>query len=155
VQGAALNPVTGELWTNEHGPKGGDELNLTRAGENYGWPLVSYGTEYSGAKISERGEAPGVTAPVHSWVPSIATSGLLFYTGDKFPQWRGSAFVGGLKTQMLVRLELDGSRVVREERLLENTVNQRVRDVEQGPDGFIYLLTDAVNGRLLRMEPAT
>jgi len=155
VQGAALDPVTGELWTNEHGPKGGDELNLTRAGENYGWPLVSYGTEYSGAKISERGEAPGITAPVHYWVPSIAASGLLFYTGDKFPKWRGSAFVGGLKTQMLVRLELDGTRVVREERLLENTVNQRVRDVEQGPDGCIYLLTDAVNGRLLRMEPAT
>lgn len=155
VQGAALDPLTGELWTNEHGPKGGDELNLTRAGENYGWPLVSYGTEYSGAKISERGEAPGVTAPVHYWVPSIATSGLLFYTGDKFPQWRNSAFVGGLKTQMLVRLELDGTRVVREERLLEKTVNQRVRDVEQGPDGCIYLLTDAVNGRLLRMEPAT
>ena len=155
VQGAALDPATGELWTNEHGPKGGDELNLTRAGENYGWPLVSYGTEYSGAKISERGEAPGITAPVHYWVPSIATSGLLFYTGDKFPKWRGSAFVGGLKTQMLVRLELDGTRVVREERLLENTVNQRVRDVEQGPDGCIYLLTDAVNGRLLRMEPAT
>jgi len=155
VQGAALDPVTGELWTNEHGPKGGDELNLTRAGENYGWPLVSYGTEYSGAKISERGEAPGITAPVHYWVPSIATSGLLFYTGDRFPKWRGSAFVGGLKTQMLVRLELDGPRVVREERLLEDTVNQRVRDVEQGPDGCIYLLTDAVNGRLLRMEPAT
>jgi glucose/arabinose dehydrogenase len=155
VQGAALDPVTGELWTNEHGPKGGDELNLTRAGENYGWPLVSYGTEYSGAKISERGEAPGITAPVHYWVPSIAASGLLFYTGDKFPEWRGSAFVGGLKTQMLVRLELDGTRVVREERLLENTVNQRVRDVEQGPDGCIYLLTDAVDGRLLRMEPAT
>ena len=154
VQGAALHPVTGELWTNEHGPKGGDELNVTRAGENYGWPLVSYGTEYSGKTISELGEAPGVTAPVHHWVPSIATSGLLFYTGDKFPAWRGSAFVGGLKTQMLVRLELDGAKVVGEERLLQDAVRDRVRDVEQGPDGYIYLLTDSPNGRLLRMEPA-
>jgi len=155
VQGAALHPVTGELWTDEHGPKGGDELNVTRAGHNYGWPLVSYGTEYSGAKISDSGEAPGVTAPVHYWVPSIATSGLLFYTGNKFPAWRGNAFVGGLKSQMLVRLELDGERVVREERLLQDSLRQRVRDVEQGPDGFIYLLTDAPDGRLLRMEPAT
>jgi len=155
VQGAALHPVTGELWTDEHGPKGGDELNITRAGRNYGWPLVSYGTEYSGAKISDSGEAPGVTAPVHYWVPSIATSGLLFYTGEKFPAWRGNAFVGGLKTQMLVRLELDGERVVREERLLQDSLRQRVRDVEQGPDGFIYLLTDEKDGRLLRMEPAT
>jgi glucose/arabinose dehydrogenase len=154
VQGAALHPTTGELWTDEHGPRGGDELNVTRAGENYGWPLVSYGTEYSGAKISDSGEAPGVTAPVHYWVPSIATSGLLFYTGDKFPQWQGSAFVGGLKTQMLVRLELDGMRVVREERLLESIVKDRVRDVEQGPDGYIYLLTDSPAGRLLRIEPS-
>lgn len=155
VQGAALHPQTGELWTDEHGPKGGDELNVTRAGENYGWPLVSYGTEYSGKTISASGEAPGVTAPIHRWVPSIATSGLLFYTGDRFPAWRGNAFVGGLKSQMLVRLELDGARVVHEERLLEGVVRDRVRDVEQGPDGFIYLLTDAPEGRLLRMEPAS
>ena len=154
VQGAALNPATGELWTDEHGPKGGDELNITRAAENYGWPLVSYGTEYSGEKISDSGVAPGVTAPVHYWVPSIATSGLMFYTGSRFPAWRGSAFVGGLKAQMLVRLELDGERVVREERLFERIVNQRVRDVEQGPDGDIYLLTDEGKGRLLRIEPA-
>ncbi len=154
VQGAALHPQTGELWTDEHGPKGGDELNVTRAGENYGWPRVSYGTEYSGKTISASGEAPGVTAPIHRWVPSIATSGLLFYTGDRFPAWRGNAFVGGLKSQLLVRLELDGARVVREERLLEGVVRDRVRDVEQGPDGFIYLLTDSPDGRLLRMEPA-
>jgi glucose/arabinose dehydrogenase len=154
VQGAALHPVTGELWTNEHGPRGGDELNRTLPGLNYGWPVATYGTEYSGATISERPTAPGVEAPVHHWVPSIATSGLIFYTGDRFPQWRGNAFIGGLKSQQLVRLELEGNRVVREERLLRGEIRQRVRDVEQGPDGLIYLLTDEGKGRLLRLEPA-
>lgn len=154
VQGAALHPVTGELWTNEHGPRGGDELNRTLAGRNYGWPVVTYGVEYSGAKISDSPTAPGIEPPVHYWVPSIATSGLLFYTGDRFPKWRGSAFVGGLVSKQVARLEMDGDRVVSEERLLEGVVNQRVRDVEQGPDGLIYLLTDEKNGRLLRIEPA-
>ncbi len=154
VQGAALHPVTGELWANEHGPKGGDELNRVLPGRNYGWPTVSYGTEYTGGKISDGGTAPGIEPPVHYWVPSIATSGLMFYTGAQFPAWRGSAFVGGLKSQQLVRLRLDGDRVVEEERLLRGVVKERVRDVEQGPDGYIYLLTDEDNGRLLRLQPA-
>ena len=154
VQGAALHPKTGELWTHEHGPRGGDELNRTLAGRNYGWPTVSYGIEYSGGKISDSPTAPGIEPPVHHWVPSIATSGLLFYSGDRFPKWRGSAFVGGLASKQVARLEMDGDRVVSEERLLEGVVEQRVRDVEQGPDGFIYLLTDEKKGRLLRMEPA-
>lgn len=154
VQGAALHPQTGELWTNEHGPKGGDELNRTLAGRNYGWPTVTYGVEYSGAKISDSPTVPGFEPPVHYWVPSIATSGLLFYTGDKFPQWRGNAFVGGLASEQVARLELDGDRVVHEETLLKGVVGQRVRDVEQGSDGCIYLLTDAKEGRLLRIEPA-
>ncbi len=154
VQGAALHPMTGELWTNEHGPKGGDELNRDLPGRNYGWPKVTYGVEYSGAKISNSGTAPGIEAPVHYWVPSIATSGLLFYTGERFPQWRGSAFVGGLASKQVARLEMDGNRVVREERLFEGVVKERVRDVEQGPDGLIYLLTDESDGRLLRIEPA-
>jgi len=154
VQGAALHPVTGELWTDEHGPRGGDELNRTLAGRNYGWPKVTYGVEYSGAKISDSPTAPGIEPPVHYWVPSIATSGLLFYTGDRFPRWQGNAFVGGLKSEQLSRLELDGNEVVHEEVLLRGVVGDRVRDVEQGPDGLIYLLTDEGDGRLLRIEPA-
>jgi glucose/arabinose dehydrogenase len=154
VQGAALHPATGELWTNEHGPRGGDELNRTLAGRNYGWPRVTYGVEYSGLKISDTPTAPGIEPPVHYWVPSIATSGLLFYTGDRFAKWRGNAFVGGLASKQLARLELDGDRVVHEETLLEGVVGQRVRDVEQGPDGLIYLLTDEDDGQLLRIEPA-
>jgi len=154
IQGAALHPGTGELWTNEHGPKGGDELNRTLPGLNYGWPKVSYGVEYSGAKISDSPTAPGIEPPVHYWVPAIATSGLLFYTGDRFPDWRGNAFVGGLKSKQLSRLVLDGDRVVHEEVLLRGVIDQRIRDVVQGPDGLIYLLTDEDNGRLLRIEPA-
>jgi len=154
VQGAALHPVTGELWANEHGPKGGDELNRVLPGRNYGWPTVSYGVEYSGAKISDSGTAPGIEPPVHYWVPSIAISGLIFYTGERFPAWRGSAFVGGLKSQQLVRLKVEGDRVAEEERLLRGVVKERIRDVEQGPDGYIYLLTDEENGRLLRLQPA-
>jgi glucose/arabinose dehydrogenase len=154
VQGAALHPATGELWTNEHGPRGGDELNRTLAGRNYGWPTVTYGKEYSGKTISESPTAPGIEPPVRYWVPSIATSGLLFYTGERFPQWRGNAFVGGLAGQQLSRLELDGNRVAHEEAMFKGTLNLRVRDVEQGPDGLIYLLTDEDDGRLLRIEPA-
>jgi len=154
VQGAALHPATGELWTHEHGPKGGDELNRTLAGRNFGWPLVTYGKEYSGKTISESPAAPGIEPPVHYWVPSIAASGLLFYTGTRFPKWQGNAFVGGLASQQLSRLEFDGNRVVHEEVLFKGTLNQRVRDVEQGPDGLIYLLTDEDDGKLLRIEPA-
>jgi glucose/arabinose dehydrogenase len=154
VQGAAIHPQTGELWTDEHGPKGGDELNVTRAGRNYGWPVITYGREYSGGKVSDSTSKPGMEQPVHYWVPSIAASGLLFYTGDVFPKWRGNAFVGDMKNGSVARLELDGEKVVREERLLEGKLNTRVRDIEQGPDGAIYLLVGDGEGRLLRLEPA-
>jgi glucose/arabinose dehydrogenase len=154
IQGAALHPATGELWTNEHGPRGGDEINRTLAGRNYGWPLVTHGTEYSGKSITDRTSAPGMESPAHHWTPSIAVSGLAFYDGQRFPGWRGNAFIGGLKSQQLVRLELDGDRVVHEERLLRGELRSRVRDVRQGPDGYLYLLTDETNGRVLRIEPA-
>jgi glucose/arabinose dehydrogenase len=154
IQGAALHPVTGELWTNEHGPRGGDEVNRTLGGRNYGWPVISYGVNYDGSKVSDLTEKPGMEQPQHYWVPSIAVSGMIFYTGDRFPHWKGNVFVGGLKSQQVVRLELDGARVVHEERLLRGVIKERVRDLEQGPDGLIYLLTDEENGRLLRIEPA-
>jgi glucose/arabinose dehydrogenase len=152
-QGAALHPVTGELWSTEHGPKGGDELNIARAGRNYGWPVITYGTAYSGETIGIRTHREGMEQPIHYWVPSIATSGLAFYTSDRIPGWTGSLFVGGLAGRVLSRLELDGERVRHEERLFE-TLRERIRDVRQGPDGFLYLLTDSPQGRLLRIEPA-
>jgi glucose/arabinose dehydrogenase len=154
VQGAAIHPQTGELWTDEHGPMGGDEVNVDRAGRNYGWPVITYGREYSGEKITDITSKPGMEQPVHYWVPSIATSGLLFYTGNLFPEWRGNAFVGGMKTGSIARLELDGERVVHEERVLEGRLGGRARDLEQGPDGAIYLLVGDSGGRLLRVEPA-
>jgi len=153
AQGATLNPDTGELWTAEHGARGGDEINIPQAGKNYGWPVISYGREYSGAKIGEGTSKPGLEQPVYYWDPSIAPSGMTFYTGDKFPAWRGNLFVGALKFQMLVRLEIDGHHVVKEERLLEE-MGDRIRDVVQGPDGYLYLLTDEDDGRILRIEPA-
>jgi len=154
MQGAALHPQTGRLWTHEHGPQGGDEINIIRPGENYGWPVITYGVNYGiGTKIGEGTHKDGMTQPVHIWVPSIAPSGMMFYTGDKFPQWRGNLFVGALKDRMLVRLELDGEKIVREERFLQETVG-RIRDVRQGPDGLIYLLTDDDNGKLVRLRPA-
>jgi len=154
-QGAALHPLTGELWIHEHGPRGGDELNVVRAGNNYGWPVITYGAEYiSGAAIGEGTRKEGMVQPLHYWDPSIAPSGMAFYTGSRFPDWRGDLFVGALKSQMLVRLELDGEQVVEEEWILEGTLG-RIRDVRTGPDGFIYLLTDAPDGRLVRLEPGT
>ena len=152
VQGAALHPQTGELWTVEHGPKGGDEINIARAGANYGWPLVTYGVAYSGEVLGVGAEREGIVKPVKYWVPSIATTGLAFYTGDRLEQWRGNVFVGGLYG-MLVRLELDGEKVVREERLLTE-LKDRIRDVRQGPDGCLYVLTDSPRGRLLRIDRA-
>lgn len=152
VQGAALDPATGQLWAVEHGPKGGDELNLIHAGANYGWPLVTYGTAYSGDRIGVGTERVGIEKPVHVWVPSIATTGLLIYDGAALPQWRGNVFVGGLYG-MLVRLQLEDGRVVHEERLLES-LNERIRDVRQSPDGRIYALTDGPQGRVLRIGPA-
>jgi len=155
MQGAALHPQTGQLWTHEHGPQGGDEINVIRAGVNYGWPVITYGANYgTGTKIGEGMAKPGMAQPLYYWVPSIAPSGMAFYNGDKFPRWRGDLFVGALKDQMLVRLKLDGEKVVREERLLKGRLG-RIRDVRAGPDGFIYLLTDEQNGVLARLEPAS
>jgi glucose/arabinose dehydrogenase len=154
IQGAALHPETGELWTNEHGAKGGDELNRTLGGRNFGWPLVTFGTEYSGAKISDRTQAPGLESPVHYWVPSIATSGLAFYTGDAIPAWNGNVFVGGLKANQLARLELRDGKVVHEERLFGDALKKRIRAVVNGPDGALYLLTDESQGQVLRVTAA-
>jgi glucose/arabinose dehydrogenase len=154
IQGAALHPETGELWTNEHGPKGGDELNRTLGGRNYGWPLVTYGVEYSGAKVSDKQEAPGLESPVHYWVPSIATSGLAFYTGSALPAWKGDAFVGGLAARQLARLELRDGQVVHEERLFAKELGKRIRTVVNGPDGALYLVTDEGDGQILRVVPA-
>lgn len=152
VQGAALHPQTGELWTHEHGPQGGDELNLTEAGRNYGWPVITYGGEYgSGAKIGEGTAKAGMEQPVVHWVPSIATSGMAFLTSDRYPGWKGDLFVGALRSQVLVRLRLDGRKVVQQERLLQD-LNQRIRDVRQGPDGWLYLLTDSSDGQVIRLQ---
>jgi aldose sugar dehydrogenase len=153
VQGAALNPATQRLWTIEHGARGGDEINIPEAGKNYGWPIITYGRDYSGEKIGEGTAKAGLEQPIYYWDPSIAPSGATFYTGDKFPKWRGNLFVGALASQLLVRLELDGARVTHEERLLED-LGERIRDVRTGPDGFLYLLTDNTDGRLLRIEPS-
>lgn len=152
VQGAALHPVTGQLWTAEHGARGGDEINHPEAGKNYGWPVITYGVDYSGARIGVGTHKEGMEQPVYYWDPSIAPSGMTFYTGDAFPRWKGDAFVGALAGQLLARLEFDGDRIVREERLLRG-FGERIRDVRQGPDGFLYLLTDGAQGRLLRLKP--
>ncbi|MDP2682090.1 MAG: PQQ-dependent sugar dehydrogenase [Deltaproteobacteria bacterium] len=153
MQGAALHPITGELWTHEHGPQGGDEINVMRAGRNYGWPVITYGVNYGlGTKIGEGTHKPGMEQPLYKWVPSIAPSGMAFYEGDKFTAWRGNLLVGALRGEMLVRLELDGEKVVKEERLVRTAIG-RIRDVRVGPDGYIYLLTDESNGMLARLEP--
>jgi glucose/arabinose dehydrogenase len=152
VQGAALHPASGELWTHEHGPQGGDEVNVTEAGKNYGWPLVTFGRNYGlGTRIGEEGPKPGYEQALKVWVPSIAPSGMAFLTSDRYPGWKGSLFIGALRAQRLVRLTLDGRQVTGEERLLED-LNERIRDVRQGPDGWLYLLTDSSNGRILRLE---
>jgi glucose/arabinose dehydrogenase len=153
VQAAALHPETGQLWTVEHGARGGDELNHPEAGKNYGWPVITYGVDYSGAKIGEGTAKPGMEQPVYYWDPVIAPSGMVFYTSDRYPGWKGSAFIGSLRPGLLVRLTLENGRVAREERYL-GEVGARIRDVRQGPDGLLYLLTDAADGRLLRLDPA-
>ena len=153
MQGAALHPQSGQLWTHVHGPPGGDEINVIRAGVNYGWPIITYGANYgTGTPIGEGTARDGMAQPLHRWVPSIAPSGMAFYTGDKLAKWRGDLFVGALKDQMLVRLKLDGEKILREERILKNVLG-RIRDVRAGPDGYIYLLTDEPNGVLARLEP--
>jgi glucose/arabinose dehydrogenase len=153
VQAAAIHPETGALWEIEHGPRGGDELNVIGKGRNYGWPIIGFGIDYSGAKIHEATAKDGMEQPAKYWVPSIAPSGMAFYTGELFPKWKGSLFLGALAGQALVRLTLDGERVTGEERLLTN-LNERIRDVRQGPDGALYLATDSSAGRILRVAPA-
>lgn len=151
-QGAALNPWTGAVWTHEHGPQGGDEINIPRAGANHGWPVITYGVEYvSARRIGEGTHKAGMAQPIHSWVPSIAPSGMAFYTGHEFSAWQGNLLVGSLKFGLLVRLALDGDKVVHEERLLNGHFG-RIRDVRQGPDGAVYLLTDEDAGRILRLS---
>jgi glucose/arabinose dehydrogenase len=154
VQGISLQPETGLVWAHEHGPQGGDEVNVIEVGTNYGWPVITYGRNYGiGTKIGEGPEKPGMAQPIHYWVPSIGPSGMTFYDGDKFPAWQGDLFVGALKDRMLVRLELDGRDIVNEERLLQDELG-RIRDVRSGPDGYVYLLTDESAGTLARLEPA-
>jgi aldose sugar dehydrogenase len=152
-QGAALHPQTGKLWEHEHGPRGGDEINIPLAGKNYGWPVIGYGIDYDGTRIHQSASKPGMEQPIKYWVPSIAPSGMAFYTGELFPQWKGNLFVGALAGQMLVRLALDGETVTREERLLA-ALRERLRDVRQGPDGALWLATDNSQGRILRVTPA-
>jgi aldose sugar dehydrogenase len=153
MQGAALHPSTGRLWTHEHGPQGGDEVNVEAPGANYGWPVATHGRNYGiGTRIGDGTSAAGMVDAVHVWVPSIAPSGMAFYSGARFPKWQGNLFVGALAGQTLVRLTLDGERVVREERLFNGAFG-RIRDVRQGPDGLLYLLTDATDGQLIRLEP--
>lgn len=157
IQGAALHPVTGELWASEHGPQGGDEINVVEAGRNYGWPLVTFGRNYVvGTRIGETGPKAGFEQPLHHWVPtSIAPSGMAFLSSDRYqaryPDWKGSLFVGALRGQALVRLTVDGRRVTAEQRLLEGQA--RIRDVRQGPDGWLYVLTDGASGQVLRLLP--
>ncbi len=153
AQGAAINPASGKFWMHEHGPRGGDEINIPEAGKNYGWPVIGYGIDYSGAKIHEGTHKPGMEQPIYQWTPVIAPSGMAFYGGELFPQWKGNLFVGGLATRILVRLELDGEKVAREERLLGD-LSERIRDVRSGPDGALWLVTDNAAGRVLRVTPA-
>ena len=154
-QGAALNPTTGELWEVEHGTRGGDEINISRKGKDYGWPTIAYGIEYSGGKITDGlTQKDGMEQPLYYWDPVIAPSGMAFYTGDLFPAWKGSLFIGGLASQNLVRLTMSGERVIGEERLLADMQpKERIRDVRQGLDGALYLLTDNKAGRILKLVP--
>lgn len=153
VQGATLHPQTGKLWLTEHGPRGGDEINIPEAGKNYGWPVIGYGVDYSGAKMHEATQKEGMEQPIHHWTPSIAPSGAMFYTGDLFKEWKGNFFTGSLVFTSLYRIELNGEKVVKEEPIVEQ-LGERIRDVRQAPDGSIWLLTDARNGKVLRLTPA-
>ena len=154
IQGAAINPATGALWTIEHGARGGDEINIPEGGKNYGWPIITYGRDYTMLPIGEGTEKPGLEQPIYYWDPSIAPSGMAFYTGSAFPAWRDNLFVGALAAQALVRLKLEGNTITHEERLLGD-LEERIRDVRQGPDGKLWLLTDNDDGRILRIDPAT
>ncbi len=151
-QGMAFNPWSGQLWLHEHGPRGGDEINIPQKGRNYGWPLATHGVNYSFLPIPEaEGEAvAGTEAPHHVWEKSPAISGMAFYNAERFPKWQHSLFIGALADQSLIRLQLDGDKIVHEERLLKDQ-DWRIRDVRQGPDGYLYLLTDAADGKLIRL----
>ncbi|MEJ1160240.1 PQQ-dependent sugar dehydrogenase [Prosthecomicrobium sp. N25] len=154
VQAAAMNPKTGKLWAIEHGPRGGDEINIPEAGANYGWPVVSFGVNYDGTPVGTgKREAPGMVGPIYQWTPVIAPSGMLFYSGKAFPAWTGNLLVGGLATKVLVRLELDGDRVVHEERILKE-LGERIRDVAEDADGSLLIVTDEDDGKLVRIAPA-
>lgn len=153
IQGAAIEPSTGLLWTLEHGARGGDEINRPEAGKNYGWPVISYGRHYSGLRIGVGTEAEGYEQPVHYWDPSIAPSGMAFYTGDAVPQWRGSLFVGALKDQLIARLEVENGKVVAEERLIAGEYG-RIRTLRNGPDGALWFSIDEGDGALYRISGA-
>lgn len=150
VQGAAINPASGALWNDEFGPEGGDEINIPEAGRNYGWPLVSWGQHYNGDDIPKPPTRPDLAQPIYYWNPVISPSGMTFYTGDAFPAWRGNLLIGGLSAEALVRLTLDGSQVTDEQRI---AMDERIRNVHQGPDGFVYLLTDSSDGSILKIAP--
>lgn len=151
IQGMAVHPATGVVWLNEHGARGGDEINIPEKGKNYGWPVIAYGKHYSGEKIGIGTEAPGMEQPLFYWDPSIAPSGMAFYAGDKFPAWKGNLFIGSLKFNAAYRLVLDGTQVVRQEKI---DLGDNIRDIREGPDGFLYLATSSGNGRILRLEPS-
>ena len=152
IQGMTRHPQTGRIWLHEHGPRGGDEINTPEAGKNYGWPVITYGKEYYGPSIGPA-QKEGMEQPLHHWTPSIAPSGMVFYTGNAFPNWRGDLFVGALVQTHLARLRFDGSKVVNEEQLLKEE-GLRIRDVRQGPDGLLYLVVDAGKAPVLRLKPA-
>jgi glucose/arabinose dehydrogenase len=153
VQGITIHPETGEVWAMEHGPKGGDEVNLLSKGANYGWPIITYGIDYSGDIISDKTHMDGMEQPVLYWDPSIAPSGMTFYQGDLFPQWNGDLLVGSLKFTHLRRIEMDGGKPGEQHEYVRDN-QARIRDVEVGPNGAIYLLTDATNGKVLKLTPA-
>ncbi|WP_417545900.1 PQQ-dependent sugar dehydrogenase [Marinobacter sp.] len=153
IQGMTVHPETGDIWTHEHGPRGGDEINILNAGTNYGWPEITYGIGYSGLPITLDTKREGMAQPLHYWDPSIAPSGMAFYTGAEFPQWQGSLFVGALKLRKLVRLEIENGQVVGEEDLL-TSLKERIRDVRTAPDGTLWLLTDSPQGKVYRVVPA-
>jgi glucose/arabinose dehydrogenase len=153
IQGMTLHPQTGVIWLHEHGAQGGDEINIPEKGRNYGWPVITHGIDYNGSKIGIGTAAPGMEQPLLHWTPSIAPSGMAFYTGSRIPAWTGNLFVGSLKFGTLHRVVLDGTRVVRQEQMLKE-IGDNIRDVRDGPDGYLYIATDSPRGRILRLEPA-
>ncbi|HAX91024.1 MAG TPA: glucose dehydrogenase [Rhodospirillaceae bacterium] len=152
AQGIAQQPETNRIWFHEHGPRGGDEVNILKAGANYGWPKITYGVDYTGLRVSDKTALPGMEQPVIYWTPSIAPSGMAFYNGARFPEWKGDLFVGALAGEHLRRLEVEGDKITGQEVLLKD-LGERIRDVREGPDGYLYFVTDSTRGRLIRLEP--